>query len=85
MATKDKNSKKSMAKKPAQKTLKEKRQAKQAGGMDSATLLLTVAGTALAFDFTSGFHGAENIRQTMEHLRGMRRILDSGAEDFEPD
>jgi hypothetical protein len=29
MATKDKNSKKSMAKKPAQKTLKEKRQAKQ--------------------------------------------------------
>ena len=29
MATKDKNSKKSMAKKPAQKTLKEKRQAKK--------------------------------------------------------
>ena len=29
MATKDKNSKKSMAKKPAQKTLKEKRQAKR--------------------------------------------------------
>ena len=30
MATKDKNSKKSMEKKPAQKTLKEKRQAKKA-------------------------------------------------------
>ena len=30
MATKDKNTKKSMAKKPAQKTLKEKRQAKKA-------------------------------------------------------
>jgi hypothetical protein len=30
MATKDKNAKKSMAKKPAQKTLKEKRQAKKA-------------------------------------------------------
>jgi hypothetical protein len=29
MATKDKNSKKSMAKKPAQKTLKEKREAKK--------------------------------------------------------
>jgi len=29
MATKDKNAKKSMAKKPAQKTLKEKRQAKR--------------------------------------------------------
>jgi hypothetical protein len=29
MATKDKNSKKSMAKKPAQRTLKEKRQAKK--------------------------------------------------------
>jgi hypothetical protein len=29
MATKDKNAKKSMAKKPAQKTLKEKRQAKK--------------------------------------------------------
>jgi len=29
MATKDKNSKKSMAKKPPQKTLKEKRQAKK--------------------------------------------------------
>jgi hypothetical protein len=32
MATKDKNSKKNMAKKPAQKTLKEKRQAKKAKG-----------------------------------------------------
>ena len=30
MATKDKNTKKSMEKKPAQKTLKEKRQAKKA-------------------------------------------------------
>ena len=30
MATKDKNAKKSMEKKPAQKTLKEKRQAKKA-------------------------------------------------------
>jgi hypothetical protein len=30
MATKDKNTKKSMDKKPAQKTLKEKRQAKKA-------------------------------------------------------
>lgn len=30
MATKDKNTKKSMEKKPAQKTLKEKRQAKRA-------------------------------------------------------
>jgi hypothetical protein len=30
MASKDKNSKKSMEKKPAQKTLKEKRQAKKA-------------------------------------------------------
>jgi hypothetical protein len=30
MATKDKNTKKSMGKKPAQKTLKEKRQAKKA-------------------------------------------------------
>jgi len=29
MATKDKNSRKSMAKKPAQKTLKEKRQARK--------------------------------------------------------
>ena len=32
MATKDKNTKKSMEKKPAQKTLKEKRQAKKAKG-----------------------------------------------------
>jgi hypothetical protein len=32
VATKDKNTKKSMEKKPAQKTLKEKRQAKKAKG-----------------------------------------------------